>query len=78
MMKEITDYFNGTQWMQTELDEDVVNAVKEAYSIIDVGCGYNQYKQFNPNKLIGIDIANPKADWNGDILEYKTYQRFKY
>ena len=77
MMKEITDYFNGTQWMQTELDEDVVNAVKEAYSIIDVGCGYNQYKQFNPNKLIGIDIANPKADWNGDILEYKTYQRFK-
>ena len=77
MMDEIKNYFDGTQWMQTELDEDVVNAVKEAYSIIDVGCGFNQYKQFNSDKLIGIDIANPKADWIGDVLEYETYQRFK-
>ena len=22
-------------------------------------------------------IANPKADWIGDVLEYETYQRFK-
>lgn len=77
MNKEIISYFDGTQWTQTELDQEVVSTVKKAYSIIDVGCGFNQYKQFNPNKLIGIDIANPKADWIGDILEYKTNQRFK-
>ena len=51
MMDEIKNYFDGTQWMQTELDEEVVKAVKEAYSIIDVGCGFNQYKQFNSNIL---------------------------
>ena len=76
-MKKILNYFDGTVWQQTELDKNVIKAVKEASSIIDVGCGYNQYKQFNPNKLTGIDIANSNADWVGDILNYKTDQTFQ-
>ena len=76
-MKEILNYFNGIVWQQTELDRKVIKAVKEASSIIDVGCGFNQYKQFNSDNFIGIDIANPNADWVGDILNYKTDQRFK-
>ena len=77
-MKEILNYFNGTVWQQTELDKDVIKAVENAPAkIIDVGCGYNQYKQFNPDKLTGIDVANANADWIGDILNYKTDQIFQ-
>jgi cyclopropane fatty-acyl-phospholipid synthase-like methyltransferase len=37
--------------------------------ILDVGCGYNEFKKYFTN-LEGIDLANSKADWLGDILDY--------
>jgi len=37
--------------------------------ILDVGCGYNEFKTHFPN-LEGIDLANTNADWVGDILDY--------
>lgn len=38
-------------------------------SVLDVGCGYNQFKERLPN-LIGIDPYNDCADYMVDILDY--------
>jgi SAM-dependent methyltransferase len=38
-------------------------------NILDVGCGYNQFKERLPN-LIGIDPYNDCADYMVDILDY--------
>jgi len=40
-------------------------------NILDVGCGYNQFKERLPN-LIGIDPYNDCADYMVDILEYSV------
>jgi cyclopropane fatty-acyl-phospholipid synthase-like methyltransferase len=37
--------------------------------ILDVGCGYNEFKKYFEN-LEGIDLTNSSADWVGDMLEY--------
>jgi len=38
-------------------------------SVLDVGCGYNQFKTKIPN-LVGIDKYNPAADYMVDILDF--------
>ena len=68
-------YFKYT-WKQTEIDNHVVEEIKNVKSVIDVGCGFNQYKRFNKN-LVGIDYANNKADWVGDLVYYKTNTKFE-
>lgn len=40
-------------------------------NVLDVGCGYNQFKERLPN-LIGIDPNNDCADYMVDILEYSV------
>jgi len=39
--------------------------------VLDVGCGYNQFKPRIPN-LVGIDRFNNSADYMVDILEYNV------
>ena len=39
-------------------------------SVLDVGCGYNEFKG-KINNLYGIDLYNPKADEQIGIMEYK-------
>jgi cyclopropane fatty-acyl-phospholipid synthase-like methyltransferase len=39
-------------------------------AVLDVGCGYNQFKERIPN-LTGIDPYNNCADYMVDILDYK-------
>jgi cyclopropane fatty-acyl-phospholipid synthase-like methyltransferase len=39
------------------------------HKILDVGCGYNEFKKYFWN-LEGVDLANANADWVGDILDY--------
>ena len=39
-------------------------------SVLDVGCGYNQFKERIPN-LTGIDPYNNQADYMVDILDYR-------
>jgi hypothetical protein len=41
----------------------------EPKQILDVGCGYNEYKDDLPG-LIGLDIANARADVVTDFLRY--------
>ena len=72
-MEEIKEFF-GKTWNQTEVDPHVVEIIKDAKSVIDVGCGFNPYKEYNDN-LIGIDIVNKKADFNCDILNFSPGDR---
>lgn len=48
-----------------------------ADSVLDVGCGYNEYKPHTKcNKFIGIDPYNDKADVKVGIEEYQTDEQF--
>jgi hypothetical protein len=40
-------------------------------SVLDVGCGYNQFRERIPN-LVGIDPYNNSADYMVDILDYRV------
>ena len=72
-MEEIKEFF-GKTWNQTEVDPHVVEIIKDAKSVIDVGCGFNPYKEYHDN-LFGIDIVNKKADFNCDILNFSPGDR---
>ena len=72
-MEEIKEFF-GKTWNQTEVDPHVVEIIKDAKSVIDVGCGFNPYKEYHDN-LVGIDIVNKKADFNCDILNFSPGDR---
>tara|TARA_Y100001951_G_C11267621_1_gene256641 strand:+ start:106 stop:645 length:540 start_codon:yes stop_codon:yes gene_type:complete len=72
-MEEIKEFF-GKTWNQTEVDPHVVEIIKDAKSVIDVGCGFNPYKEYHDN-LVGIDIVNTKADFNCDILNFSPGDR---
>jgi SAM-dependent methyltransferase len=74
MNEEITEFF-GKTWTQTEVDPRVVRILGDAKHVIDVGCGFNPYKQFHEN-LIGVDIVNEKADVNCDILDFPNDNKF--
>jgi SAM-dependent methyltransferase len=67
-------YFKD-QWETTETDSHVVNLVKKSNAILDVGCGFNQYKKYNEN-LVGIDIVNKNADHICDIIDYENKNQF--
>ena len=72
-MEELKEFF-GKTWNQTEVDPHVVEIIKDAKSVIDVGCGFNPYKEYHDN-LVGIDIVNKKADFNCDILNFSPGDR---
>ena len=44
-------------------------------AVLDVGCGYNEFKNQIPN-LIGVDPYNKNADIQLPILEYKSDKKF--
>lgn len=61
-----TDTYQYTGWnIVDEVLKDAPGAV------LDVGCGYNQFKQRIPN-LTGIDKFNDQADYMVDLLEYNV------
>jgi SAM-dependent methyltransferase len=53
---------------------DEVNALK-ARSVLDVGCGYNEFKGKIHN-LTGIDPYNDRADHKISIMDFRPNQRF--
>lgn len=64
--KPQTDIYNYTGWKLV----DEVNKLKPN-KVLDVGCGYNQFKERIHN-LIGIDPYNNCADYQVDILEFSA------
>lgn len=61
-----TDIYQYTGWGLV----DEINK-RNPKKVLDVGCGYNQFKPRIPN-LIGIDKFNNSADYMVDILEYNV------
>jgi len=53
---------------------DEVNKMKPR-SVLDVGCGYNEFKG-KINNLIGIDPYNKNADLQVSAIDYKTDEKF--
>jgi SAM-dependent methyltransferase len=53
---------------------DEVNSLKPR-AVLDVGCGYNEFKGKIDN-LIGIDPYNNLADFETGTLDYKTDEKF--
>lgn len=64
--KPHTEDYSYTGWKLI----DEVNHLKPK-KVLDVGCGYNQFKERIPN-LIGIDPYNECADYQVDILEFSS------
>ena len=62
--KPQTEIYSYTGWA---LVDEVKNLNPKA--VLDVGCGYNQFKERIPN-LIGIDPYNNMSDYQVDVLEY--------
>lgn len=64
MWKPHTDSYTYTGWQ-------LANEVNELApkKVLDVGCGFNQFKDRIKN-LIGIDPYNNKADYQVDILDF--------
>jgi SAM-dependent methyltransferase len=61
-----TDVYQYSGWNVV----DEINK-RQPRAVLDVGCGYNQFKPRIPN-LIGIDKYNNCADYMVDILEYNV------
>ena len=53
---------------------DQINDMKPR-AVLDVGCGYNEFKGKIHN-LIGIDPYNNRADHEIDIMEYRSMEKF--
>ena len=75
-------YFFGSVWQpRTETFEftgwEVVNQINALAprSVLDVGCGYNQFKDKVQN-LVGIDPFNTNADYMIDILDYNIDDKY--
>lgn len=64
--KPRTDDYNYTGW---NLAEEINK--QNPQNVLDVGCGYNQFRGRIPN-LIGIDPNNDCADYMVDILDYRV------
>lgn len=62
--KPQTDIYNYTGWNLV----DEINKLNPK-KVLDVGCGYNQFKS-RINNLIGIDPYNNCADYQVDIFEF--------
>lgn len=64
--KPRTDVYSYTGW-------SIVDEINQSNpkAVLDVGCGYNQFKDRIKN-LVGIDPCNHDADYMVDVLDYKV------
>ena len=75
--KYFSKYWNNDmkKWKYSGLAlVDEVNNLKPR-AVLDVGCGYNEFKGKIDN-LIGIDPYNNKADLQVAVMDFKTDQKF--
>ena len=69
--KPQTEMYSYTGWALVDEIKKLTpkSVMAPSLAVLDVGCGYNQFKERIPN-LIGIDPYNNMADYQVDILEY--------
>jgi hypothetical protein len=74
------NFYFSTIW-KSELNQykysgfTLVDKIKPWEKVIDVGCGFNEFKSRIIN-LVGIDPANDRADYQVSIEEFNTVDRF--
>ena len=54
---------------------DEINSMNVS-SVLDIGCGYNEFKG-KINNLVGIDAYNNRADHQVSLLDYQTADRYQ-
>jgi len=75
----LTKYF-ATKW-KSNLDQyqysgwALVDKIQPGESVIDVGCGYNEFRGRIPN-LVGIDPANAQADYRISVEGFQSAEKF--
>jgi CDGSH-type Zn-finger protein len=74
-MKKIDEYF-ANEYEKTEDDPHVVELVKKADSVLDIGCGHNQYKQYCDGYFWGIDPYNKKADEQVSLFDFTSHHNY--
>lgn len=65
-----TDIYQYTGW---GIVDEILK--REPKKVLDVGCGFNQFKQRIPN-LVGLDKYNNSADYMVDVLEYNVDDQY--
>ena len=73
MIQNIETYF-AKDYVSNDHDEHVINLVKRAKFVLDVGCGDNQFKKYG--KVLGLDPYNSKADVMIDILNFEPVIKY--
>lgn len=63
------DKFDLTGW-------DLLSKIGENETVLDVGCGYNLFKEWLGDRLYGIDPANTLADEITTIEDFETDKVF--
>jgi len=80
-MKILEKYFGGTVWEPTPIEEwkysglEIINKIEPHEYVIDVGCGFNMFKNKIPN-LLGIDPQNDEADIKISIEDFEPDDKF--
>ena len=76
---DLNNYF-ATIW-KSNIDQykysgwALVNKIQPGESVIDIGCGYNEFRDRIPN-LIGIDPANDQADYRLSVEGFHSDTQF--
>jgi SAM-dependent methyltransferase len=81
MDKEIRDKYFGNNW-NPNYDHykysgwALLDKVEPEEEVLDIGCGFNLFKDAFGDRLHGIDPANTKADELVGIMEFETDKRW--
>lgn len=67
--KPNTDQYKYSGWA-------ILDKINEQETIIDVGCGYNLFKPYLKDRLLGIDPFNNSADVRVSIEDFQTDKLF--
>lgn len=76
---DLNNYFANT-W-KSNLDQyqysgwALVDKIQPGESVIDVGCGYNEFRGRIPN-LVGIGPANAQADYRISVEGFQSAEKF--
>lgn len=80
-LEEKTIEYFKKHWKKEPVDwpysgvDFISNLIKYSDTILDVGCGYNLFKERFP-LVVGIDPAREEADYQVDIMDFHTRHRF--
>jgi elongation factor P hydroxylase len=78
--QELINQYFGNKWKPRHNEyisspERISRKIKDEEWLLDVGCGFNSFKNYLPN-VVGVDPANDAADFKCTIEDYKPDRLF--